>query len=257
LDTIGGTVFTAGDNAYDDGTAEQFAECYDPAWGRHLDRTYPAPGNHDYRSAGARPYFDYFGQRAGPVGAGYYSYDLGSWHIIVLNSNCGSIGGCETGSPQGKWLQDDLLADKSDCTLAYWHHPVLTAGPHDNDEAGMIALWQALYDAGVDVVLNGHDHNYQRYAPLSRDTSAVDEAAGMRLFIVGTGGRELTASSAERIATNRGLEAWADAAGDGHGSGHVASYGVIKFTLAPDSYAWEFVPAEKGGFTDSGSASCH
>ncbi len=256
LDGIAGTVFTAGDNAYDDGSTGDFARCYDPGWGRHRSRTYPAPGNHDYHTSAAQPYYDYFGQRAGPVRAGYYGYDLGSWRVIVLNSNCEDVGSCDEGSLQQRWLSHELSTHQAQCTLAYWHHPVLTAGPHDNDEGEMIEIWRQLFDAGVDVVVNGHDHNYQRYAPLNRDASSTDEA-GIRLFIVGTGGGDLTEVDDERVATNPGLEAWGDAAGDGDGTEHLASYGVIKFTLGTGRYSWEFIPVEDGGFTDSGSGACH
>jgi hypothetical protein len=256
LDSIEGTIFTAGDNAYPDGSPGQFADCYGPSWGRHKARTRPAPGNHDYHTAGAAAYFQYFGANAGEAGKGYYSYELGPWHLIVLNSNCGAIGGCDAGSPQMDWLLADLAAHPAGCTLAYWHHPVVTLGPHLDDEAGILPLWQALHDGGVDIVVNGHEHNYQRYAPLGRDARSTD-AAGMRLFVVGTGGRDLTLAEAERVAANAGLEAWADGAGDGRSKEHTGANGVIKFTLGDGTYRWEFVPVEGSEFRDSGEGECH
>ena len=153
LDNIGGTVFTAGDNAYPAGTADDFQNCYDPGWGRHRPRTRPSAGNHDYESPEAAPYFAYFGDRAGPAGVGYYSYELGLWHIVVLNSNIPM----SAGSPQDQWLRDDLLANPTVCTLGYWHHPLFSSSQHGNDPRSYDA-WQALRAAGVDVVVNGHDH---------------------------------------------------------------------------------------------------
>src|SRR5262245_13432596 len=182
-------VFTAGDNAYFNGTAAEFANCYGPRWGRFRSRTYPTPGNHEYQIS-AMPYFDYFGDRAGPRGAGYYSYDLGNWHIIVLNSNILS----GEGSAQLQWLKDDLqlMKDRQDrtgarCALAYWHHPLFTSGPSAGSNAVMLPVWRALYAFGVDVVVNGHDHNYERFVAVD-PTGRPDAAAGIREYIAGTGG---------------------------------------------------------------------
>lgn len=255
LDGIAGTVFTLGDNAYPDGTAGQFESCYEPSWGRHRARTRPAPGNHDYNTSDATPYYEYFGPNAGDAGKGYYSFDIGAWHAISLNSNCSEIdGGCGPGSPQQTWLEADLKAHPNACTIAYWHHPVLTIGPHDNDEE-TLPLWQTLYDHGTDIVLSGHEHNYQRYAPLDRDAAAVDADEGIRFFVVGTGGVGLTDASSSRVNDNPGLEAWGDNPGDG--DSHDASLGVLNLSLYDAAYEWQFVPAEGGTFTDSGRGTCH
>jgi hypothetical protein len=160
LDGLSGTIATLGDHAYRSGTPQEFADCYDPSWGRHKDRTRPAPGNHDYETSGAAGYFDYFGAAAGEPGKGYYSYDLGTWHIVVLNSNCSQVGGCGEGTPQEQWLREDLAAHPATCTLAYWHHPLFSSGTEHGGNESMQPVWQALYDAGADVVLAGHEHNY-------------------------------------------------------------------------------------------------
>jgi acid phosphatase type 7 len=164
---IEGTVLTLGDNAYESGTSADFAECYDPTWGQFKARTRPSPGNHEYETAGASGYFDYFGRVAGDPDKGYYSYDLGSWHIVSLNSNCGEGEiRCSLGSAQGRWLEEDLAAnDEEACTLAYFYHPLFTSGEYRPGIEQLERLWEILYAGGVDVVLNGHDHNYQRFAP--------------------------------------------------------------------------------------------
>lgn len=255
LDGIAGTVYTTGDNVYPDGTAGQFTTCYEPSWGRHKARTRPSPGNHDYNTTGATGYYGYFGANAGPSGQGYYSYDIGAWHAVSLNSNCSRIGGCGATSAQATWLQADLAANPSVCTIAYWHHPILTIGPHNNDEEGILALWQILYDNDVDVVLVGHDHNYQRYATLNRDHNGVDAQNGIRYFVVGTGGNGLTSASSSRANATPGIEVWADDPNDG--DGHSASLGVLKLSLYEEAYEFEFVPVAGGTFTDSGSGTCH
>ena len=236
LDDIPGTVFTAGDNAYQNATADDFANCYEPAWGRHKARTRPAPGNHEYYTVGATGYFGYFGSAAGDPTKGYYSYDLGSWHIIVLNSNLAM----NAGSPMDTWLRADLAANPARCTLAIWHHPRFSSGPHGTSTM-VQPLWQALYDAGADVVVVGHDHLYERFAPQAAD-GQVDLARGIRQFVVGTGGAGLYAVSVP--APNSEVR-------------NTSTRGVIKFTLYSDRYEWKFVPVKGAGFTDSGSASCH
>ena len=187
-----GTVLALGDNTYPHGSAENFDECYDPTWGLFKDRPRPTPGNHDYETEGARGYFDYFGNAAGDPDNGYYSYDLGAWHIVALNSNCGEGGiRCGPGSPQGRWLEEDLSAnDEEACTLAYFHHPLFTSGKYRPGIERVERLWEILHAAGVDVVLNGHDHNYQRFAPQDSGGRA-DPEGGIRQFEVGTGGRSL------------------------------------------------------------------
>ena len=236
LDGIQGTVFTVGDNAYPDGSMKSYERCFEPTWGRHKDRMRPVPGNHDYNTQGAKGYFDYFGARAGPAGRGYYSYDLGAWHIIALNSNIDMA----AGSPQVAWLRQDLAANPATCTLAYWHHPLFSSGSHGNN-AKTRALWEVLYQAGADVILVGHDHDYERFAPQAPDGRA-DSRRGIRQFVVGMGGTTL-----------RGIEDRA-ANSEVRNSG---AHGVLKLTLAPDTYTWEFVPVSGETFTDEGSGRCH
>lgn len=240
LDEISGTVFTIGDNVYPSGTAAQFADCYDPSWGRHKARTRPSPGNHDYETSGAAGYFDYFGALAGDPAKGYYSYDLGEWHIIALNSNCSAVGGCGAGSPQEQWLRADLAAHPRACTLAYWHHPRFSSGRHGSNTAFQ-AFWQALYEYGADVVLNGHDHDYERFAP-QNPSGVADPQHGIRQFVAGMGGRSHYLFEGSPIANS-------EVRNDD-------TFGVLKLTLHPTSYTWEFVPEAGKTFTDSGSEPC-
>jgi hypothetical protein len=236
LDSIADTVFTTGDNVYPDGTAAQFSECYDPSWGRHKSRTYPSVGNHDYHTGDASGYFEYFGSSAGEPGKGYYSYDLGTWHIIVLNSVI-AVG---TGSEQEQWLRADLAAHPVPCTLAYWHYPRFSSGIVHGSDPTVHALWQALYDFGADVILNGHEHNYERFAP-QNPAGVADPARGIRQFVIGLGGRSLYAFG--RPIANSEVR-------------YNDTYGVLKLTLHPGSYDWEFIPVAGGTFTDSGSGVC-
>jgi acid phosphatase type 7 len=240
---ISGTVATFGDNAYPKGTAADFAECYEPSWGQFKARTLPSPGNHDYETSGASGYFDYFGTAAGEPDKGYYSYDLGSWHLVALNSNCGEEEiRCGPGSAQARWLKEDLAAnDEKACTLAYFHHPLFTSGRYRPGIERVEPLWEILYAAGVDVVLNGHDHNYQRFAPQDPGGRA-DPEAGIRQFVVGTGGRSLYQIS-QPIANT---EVYND-----------DTHGVLELTLHPRRYDWEFVPVKGDTFSDSGAARCH
>jgi calcineurin-like phosphoesterase family protein len=234
LDAIGGTVFTAGDNAYPAGTAQQYLDCYDPTWGRQRGRTRPTPGNHEYvASPVAASYFEYFGAAAGPPGLGYYSFELGAWHAISLNSNIG-VG---QRSAQGQWLQADLASNQTKCSLAYWHHPRFTSGPN-GDNAEMVEFWRLLYAAGVEIVVNGHDHLYERFAPQDPD-GFPDPARGIRQFTVGTGGAPLYDVAA--------LKANSEAV--------VRSFGVLRLTLEQNSYSWEFIAVSGRG--DSGVGSCH
>ncbi|MFQ5890510.1 MAG: PKD domain-containing protein [Gemmatimonadota bacterium] len=236
LDDIGGTVFTAGDNAYNSGTDAEFADCYAPTWGRHRSRTRPSPGNHDYGTAGAAGYFGYFGAAAGDPNEGYYSYDLGAWHILALNSNIAR----GVGSAQEQWLRADLAASSALCTLAYFHHPRFTSGSH-GDDPSMQALWQALYDRGADVVVSGHDHDYERFAPQT-PTGAADPANGIREFVAGIGGKSLRSFKIPRPNSEFRYN---------------ATFGVLKLTLRETGYSWELVPVGAGGSPDAGSASCH
>ena len=239
LDGIDGTVFTAGDNAYPDGTSEQFRTCYGSTWGRQLARTRPAPGNHDWDTRDLAGYLGYFGAAAAPAGKSWYSYDLGAWHVIVLDSDCTSVGGCGPATDQGRWLATDLAASTAGCTLAIWHHPRFSSGEHGNDPS-VAPFWTALYDAGADVVVNGHDHDYERFAAQDPD-GRPDAARGLREFVVGTGGAALrsfpnpAANSERRNNTD---------------------HGVIRFVLHPTSYDWTFLPTS-GGSADSGNAACH
>jgi hypothetical protein len=236
-----GTVATLGDNAYPEGRPQDFANCYAPTWGQFKDRTHPAAGNHDYMTPNAAGYFGYFGAAAGPEGKGYYSYDLGSWHVVVINSNCNDIGGCENGSPQQVWLKADLAKHPATCTLAYWHHPRFSSGAEHGDDPAMTDIWQTLQNAGADVVLSGHDHDYERFAPQDADGTA-DPAHGIREFVVGTGGAGRYDFKAPEPNTEiRSNETW----------------GVLVLTLKPAGYDWTFVPVAGGTFTDQGSAACH
>jgi len=236
LDTIAGTVFTTGDNAYEDGTAQEFTDCYHPTWGRHRSRTSPSPGNHDYHTAGASGYYDYFGASAGDPAQGYYSFDLGAWHIVAINSNID----LSASSPQLQWLAADLAANPTVCAAVYWHHPRFSSGMHGND-AGMQALWQVLYDAGVDLVVNGHDHDYERFGPQT-PTGALDTQRGVREFVVGTGGRSLR--NFATVAANSEVR-------------NSDTHGVLKLSLYASRYEWEFVPVAGQTFRDSGSTNCH
>ena len=236
LDAIPGTVFTAGDNAYSSGTASEYANCYDPTWGRHKARTRPAPGNHEYNTSDAAPYYAYFGANAGPSGRGYYSYDLGDWHLISLNSNIDM----SAGSAQELWLRADLAATTKTCVLAYWHHPRFSSGSHGSSTESQ-PLWQALYDYNADVVVVGHDHNYQRFARQT-PSGAPDPVRGIREFVAGTGGRSHYSFSTPIANT----EAY-----------NTDTWGVLKLTLDAASYSWEFIPIAGGTYRDSGTGACH
>jgi len=240
LEHIDGTVFTLGDNAYESGTAREFADCYGPTWGRFKARTRPVVGNHEYRTAFANGYYDYFGPAAGDPTKGYYSYDLGAWHILVVNSNCAQVGGCKAGSPEEQWVRADIAAHPAPCTMAMWHHPRYSSGEHGDDKS-MRDIWQALYEGGAEVVLSGHDHDYERFSPQDAD-SKPDPARGIRQFVAGTGGRD--------------LYPWEHKDPDSEVKNN-KSFGVLKLTLHPDGYDWEFVPIEGETFRDSGTAKCH
>lgn len=240
LDTIPGTVAVLGDNAYDDGSLVEYTDCYGPSWGRHKARTHPSAGNHEYQTAGAAGYWAYWGASAGVAGQGYYSYDLGAWHIVALNSNCAEVS-CAAGSAQEQWLRADLAAHPNACTLAYWHHPRFSSGAAHGDNPAVGPLWQALYEAGAELVLNGHEHLYERFAPQT-PLGVADPAAGIRQFTVGTGGKGLY-----QVGT---LKANSQVVENG-------TFGVLKLTLAAGGYTWEFVAAAGGAFTDSGTGSCH
>jgi acid phosphatase type 7 len=276
LASIPGTVLALGDNAYPDGTRAQYANCYDNYrlsdgsvfdartfwWGQHKPRTMPVVGNHEYHiSKVAQPYFDYFSAQNGfqiggrppaPVpnttanpgltpGKGYYSYDRGSWHIVALNSNCNKVGGCERTSTQGKWLQNNLAnTTNKQCTLAYFHHPLYSTG-NNVTNPNVKPLWQVLYNNHADVIVNGHAHRYERFAPLTPG-GKTDLQHGIRQFVAGTGG----APGGSEVQQAPGEEVV-----------KTGTSGVLKLDLSAASYSWEFVPIAGQTFTDSGNGSCH
>ncbi len=243
LGGIEGTVLALGDEAYPRGTAREFEECYDPSWGRFKGRTKPVPGNHEYYTEGAQGYFGYFGEAAGDPSEGYYSYDLGSWHMVALNSNCEEVG-CGPGSPQTRWLEEDLAAnDDARCTLAYMHHPRFSSGEeHGSNDGGVERLWEVLYEANTDVVLSAHEHNYERFSPQDPGGRA-DPERGIRQFVVGTGGAAGNYPIGRPIENSRVHDDRTD--------------GVLVMKLQPGRYEWRFVAVEGGEFADSGSARCH
>lgn len=235
LDSLPGTIFTLGDNAYPNGSADDFSRCFGPSWGRHRGRTRPSPGNHEYKTPNAAGYFGYFGAAAGPGGVGYYSFDLGSWHVVSLNSEIDM----RPGSTQASWLRQDLSLNSTGCTVAYWHRALVSSGPHGGSEA-VRNLWRVLYEYDVDVVLSAHDHLYERFAPQDPD-GRPDPARGIRQFVVGTGGAERYDVRAVRPNSEvRGPD-----------------WGVLMLTLESGGYRWEFVPVAGASFRDSGSGSCH
>jgi hypothetical protein len=236
---IGGTVFTAGDNAYETGSLADFADCYQPTWGAFFDRTYPVSGNHEYETSGASGYFAYFGARAGPAGTGWYAYDVGTWRVYALNSNCFVVG-CDAGGAQEQWLRADLAANPRACVLAYWHHPRFSSGEHGND-AEVAPLWNALYQAGAEVIVNGHDHDYERFGPQT-PSGAANAATGIRQFVVGTGGASLRSFGTVRA--NSQVR-------------NSSTQGVIKLTLGASGYDWQFIPIAGKTFTDAGTGTCH
>ena len=238
---IEGTVFTLGDNAYQHGTRKQFRNCYDPTWGKYKKRTRPSPGNHEYHTSRAKPYFDYFGWRAGKPTRGYYSYDRGAWHIVALNSNCKEVGGCGRGSAQGRWLKRDLDRHEAKCTLAYFHEPLFASG-NVLDTHKVRSFWNKLYNHHAEVILSGHAHRYERFARIT-PSGKRSSARGIRQFIVGTGGAP---------------------GGSQHGPNEprvqakkIGAPGVLKLKLGSGFYHWKFVPVVGRNYTDSGRARCH
>ena len=239
-------VLDLGDNQYEKGALRAFQTYYDPTWGRLFSVTHPAAGNHEYQTPGATGYFEYFGSLAGDPDKGYYSLAIGTWHVIVLNSNCTQLpsgtgaDGCDEGSPQNDWLELDLAANTAMCTMAIWHHPRFSSGTHGN-ALTVGAFWDDLYAFGADVVLNGHDHDYERFAPQDPN-GAFNPASGIREFVVGTGGRS--------------HDPWGPFQPNSQKRNRV-TFGVLKLVLHPTSYNWQFVPEAGQTFTDSGKTSCH
>jgi hypothetical protein len=292
LANIPGTIIAMGDNAYPDGTRNQYANCYDNYihstyeifdstrtnwWGQYKNRTMPVLGNHEYQNSDkpserSKPYFEYFSENnpdgndvtgfkgpAAPVpndpdnnqfgltfGKGYYSYDLGSWHIVALNSNCNKVGGCEASSPQGQWLRNDLKAHPADCTLAYFHHPLYATG-EDTDTPQIMPFWRILYAKGADVILSGHAHRYERHAPITPE-GELNPNNGIRQFVVGTGG-----DPGGSVIYYNQVPNYQDVLQ----VVKTDTFGVLKLDLGADSYSWAFVPIEGQTFTDQGSDSCH
>jgi acid phosphatase type 7 len=234
VDSIPGEVLALGDEAYPHGSAYDFSHCYGAAWGRFRARTHPTPGNHEYLTPGAAAYFDYFGAAAGPRGKGWYSFDLGAWHLVALNSEMDA----SAGSEQERWLRGDLRAHRARCVLAFWHRARFTSGRHGST-VGVAPLWRDLEHAGAALVLQGHDHDYERFDPL--DADGHPDRNGPRSFVVGTGGGQLHGFGAPL----RGSVVRID-----------HRPGVLKLTLRARSYAWEFVPAGGGAPLDRGAGTC-
>ena len=236
LDRLAGTIFPVGDLAYGEGTKAQFERCYGSTWGRHKARTRPVPGNHEYRSPGARPYFAYWGKRAGDGERGFYSFDAGAWHVVALNSNIGAA----PGSAQHRWLRRDLEGSPARCVLAFWHHPLFSSGRH-GDNPKMAALYHVLYDFGASLVISGHGHDYERFAPQDAE-GRLDMDRGLRAFVVGSGGAGLY--KLRRIHPNS--EAF-----------QAEEWGILELRLSADRYAWRFVAADGGSARDQGAAPCN
>jgi hypothetical protein len=234
-------VLPLGDEQYNSGSLSSFMASYDLSWGRVKSISRPVVGNHEYGTSGASGYFNYYGASAGDPSKGYYSFDIGSWHLIALNSNCTKVaGGCASGSPQETWLRNDLAAHPSLCTLAFSHHAAYSSG-HDGDNAFMQPMWQDLYNANAELLLSGHSHDYERYAPQNA-SGGLDNTRGVRQFVVGTGGAFFTGMGA--IDPNSQVH-------------NNTTYGILKLTLRSTSYDWQFIPVSGSSFTDSGTTACH
>ena len=231
-------VLALGDNQYENGAYSKFQASYHPTWGRVKSITRAVPGNHEYFT-GATGYGLYYGARGGPAGKFYYSFAVGTWHVIALNSNCSYVGGCRFGSAQETWLRQDLAAHPGQCVIAFWHHPRFSSGLIGND-AHYAPFWTDLYRAGAEIVLNGHDHNYERFA--RQDPNQVADPLGIREFVVGLGGKSRSGFPSVQPNSERRM---------------YGTFGVLELTLHPGSYDWQFVPAGSSTFTDTGSESCH
>lgn len=242
VEAVPGTVAAIGDLAPPDGSAQAFANCYEKTWGAFKSRTRPALGNHEYHAAGAVPYFDYFGAAAGERGKGYYSYELGGWHVISLNGECKEIGGCGKGSVEESWLREDLRAHPAACTLAYWHEPLFSSGAAHGNNAAYRDFWEDLYQANATIVLNGHDHDYERFAPQD-PAGRPDAKRGIREFVVGTGGNHQRPFSSQPQPNSE--------------MRMTGTFGVLKLTLYAHGYQWQFLSEAGKNFTDSGAGKCH
>lgn len=237
--TYPGTVLVLGDNAYEDGSGRDYEDCYQPSWGRLLERTMAIPGNHDHQTADAQGYFDYFGARAGPAGRGWYAETLGAWRLITLDSECRPVGGCGPGSPQYTWLTTELNEHASPCTVVAFHRPRYSSGYH-GDDAGVDPLWRLVVDAGADIVLNGHEHSFERLGPMDADGHA--DANGVVAFIAGTGGAPL-----------RGFEDVVETSQVRIDDRH----GVLVLQLADGSFDWAFHSTPDDTVEDQGTGACH
>jgi hypothetical protein len=242
LHPAGAVVATLGDHVYGGATLRLFHACYGPSWGFARGRTRPSAGNHDYDTPGAAGYFAYFGSAAGPRGRGWYSYNAGTWHVVVMNSNCAEVGGCYRGSEQERWLRGDLAHHRARCTLAYWHHPLFTSDEYTGRATNTIPLWDALYDAGAELILNGHAHQYERFAP-QRPGGAADSSGGIREFVVGTGGKSHSDLASSPAAHSQRRDN--------------RTFGVLRLALEAGAYSWRFLPVAGRSFTDSGAGTCH
>ena len=236
-----GVIATLGDTVYSTSSAAEYRDCFDPSWGPLRPRIRPVLGNNEYHQPDAKTYFDYFGSSAGERGKGYYSYDVASWHVVVLNSNCKHVGGCDAASPQGVWLAADLTAHPAACTVAMWHFPRFSSGYH-----GSISVtrdfWQILYDHGAEMILSGHDHSYERFAPQTADGIA-DPQRGLRQFVVGTGGKDFYAMGSP-IANSEVRDS--------------TTAGSLRLSLDNGSYSWQFVKTGgTGSLNDQGRSICH
>ena len=231
-------IFTVGDNVQIMGEAHEYANCFHPTWGQFKERIHPSPGNHDWFTEEGKAYFEYFGEAAGPAGLGYYSYDHGSWRMISLNSNCEQRD-CSAESAQMQWLRAELLANQNRCTMVYWHHPRWDSGTVPIDPAADV-FWRTAAENGADIVVNGHDHHYERFTPI--DAQGNPDSQGTRPFIIGTGGAWLFELGKPLPITE---------ARDN------TTYGIMVFYLHPEQYEWAFVPVDGGKFWDTGEGECH
>ena len=232
-------VLALGDLQYSTGRLAAFENSYDPSWGRFKAITHPAIGNHDYKQSHGAGYYEYFGTAAGDRNKGYYSFDLGAWHLIALNSNCDQVGGCDSRSPQFEWLVQDLKDHPAACTLAYWHHPRFSSGQHGSN-ATYQDFWKALYKANADLVLVGHDHEFERFAPQT-PAGKADAVRGVREFVVGTGGESHYQMKALQSNSEKFIP---------------DTFGALLLTLHANSYDWQFENTN-GQTLDSGQTNCH